>query len=173
MSKAIAAMLELAIFVCALWALAFLSTLLHEVGHALGYMIATGDRHWHIRVGSWRKLLDTQRLTVKLLPFDGRFVPSEMNQIDSRAKAIMMLSGGPVASLILVVMLLVIKFAGIPLHSEIIASSAIESFVNSALSINLFILIMSVIPTHYFHGEMKGMETDGLQILNVIKDEEE
>ena len=59
MPKTIAIIIEFAIFVCALWVLTFLSTFLHEVGHALGYMIATGDRHWHIRVGSGKKLLNS------------------------------------------------------------------------------------------------------------------
>ena len=31
------------------------------------------------------------------------------------------------------------------------------------------ILILSLLPAHYFHGEMKGMETDGLQILHAIR----
>ena len=52
MPKIIAIIIEFAIFVCALWVLTFLSTFLHEVGDALGYMIATGDRRWHIKVGS-------------------------------------------------------------------------------------------------------------------------
>lgn len=169
MPKIVAIIFELAIFVCALWVLFFLSTLLHEVGHALGYMIATGDRHWHIRVGSGRNLLNTKRLTVKLLPFDGFFTPLEINKIDTTAKLIAMLSGGPVVSLILVAVLLLAKLGGISLHSEVIASDAIESFVNIALSINLFILILSLIPAHYFLGEIKGAETDGLQIINAIK----
>ncbi len=169
MPKIIAIIIELAIFVCALWVLSFLSTFLHEVGHALGYMIVTGDRHWHIRVGSGKKLLNTKRLTVKLFPFDGCFMPPEKNKIDTTAKLIAILSGGPAVSLILVAVLLLVKLGGISLHSEVIASSAIESFISSAFSINLFILTLTLIPTHYFHGETKGMETDGLQIINAIK----
>ena len=169
MPKIIAMTIELAIFVCALWVLFFLSTLLHEAGHALGYMIATGDRHWHIRVGSGKKLLNTKRLTVKLLPFDGCFIPSGKNKIDTTAKLIAMLSGGPAVSLILAAVLLLIKLGSISLHSEVIASDAIESFISIALSINLFTLILALIPAHYFHGEIKGMETDGLQIINAIK----
>ena len=172
MHKTAAVIIELALFVCALWAVAFLSTLMHEVGHALGYMIATGDGHWHIRVGSGKRLLDTRKLTVKLLPFDGCFTPSDTNKIDTTGKLVMTLSGGPVASLVLVIGLLLLKLGVIPFHSEIITPSAIESFANSALSLNLFILVLSVIPTHYFHGEIKGMETDGLQILNAIRKNE-
>ena len=38
----IAVLIELLVWLCALWFMAFLSTLLHELGHALGYMLATG-----------------------------------------------------------------------------------------------------------------------------------
>ena len=167
----IAIIIELAIFVCALWMVSFLSTLLHEIGHALGYMITTGDRHWHIRVGSGKKLLNTRRLTVKLLPFDGEFTPPDENKIDTAAKLIITLSGGPIVSLLLVIGLLLLKLGAVSLHSEILAPSAVESLINIAFYINLFTLVLSVIPTHYFHGEMKGMETDGLQIINAIKNQ--
>ena len=65
MPRIVAVIVELAIFACALWGLLFLSTFLHELGHALGYRNAAGGRRWHIRVGSGRILMDTRRLTVK------------------------------------------------------------------------------------------------------------
>ena len=169
MPKTIAIIIELAICGCVLWILSFLSSFLHEVGHALGYMIATGDQHWHIRVGWGKNLLNTKKLTVNLLPFDGFFIPLGKNKIDTTAKLIAILAGGPAVSLILVIGLLLLKFGDISFHSEVIAPSAIETFISSALSINLVILVLSLIPTHYFHGEIKGVETDGLQIINAIK----
>ena len=59
------------ICICAVWAFSLISVLLHEFGHALGYMLATGDRHWHIEVGQGKKLLDTKALTVKMFVIDG------------------------------------------------------------------------------------------------------
>ena len=162
MPRITAAIVESAIFICALWVLFFLSTLLHEVGHALGYMIATGDGQWHIRVGSGKKLLNAGSVTVKLLPFDVCFMPQEQNRTDTKAKWIATLSGGPAVSLMLVAILLAVKLGGMSLHSEVIASDALESLVTSALSINLFTLVLSLIPAHCFYGETKGMETDGL-----------
>ena len=85
---------------------------------------------------------------MKLLSFDGCFIPSEKNKIDTAAKLIATLLGGPAVSLILVAVLLSIKFGGISLHSEVIASDAIDFFVSSAFSINLFILILALIPIH-------------------------
>ena len=77
MEKTVAVIIELSVSVCALWLMFLLSTLFHELGHAVGYMLATGDRHWHIRVGWGKQLLHTKALTVNLLVFDGYFTPSE------------------------------------------------------------------------------------------------
>ncbi|MBR0478883.1 MAG: hypothetical protein IJJ24_07275 [Solobacterium sp.] len=169
MPEVIAITIEYAIAAGILWLLFFVSTFLHEAGHALGYMIAAGDMHWHIRVGSGKQLLTARRLTVKLLPFDGVFTPLEKKRIDTTAKLLAMLSGGPAVSLVLVIGLLLLRTGDVSLHSEILSPAAVEFFINSALSINLFILVLSLIPAHYFHGEIKGMGTDGMQIINAIK----
>ena len=172
MPKIIAAAIELFVFPCALWVPAFLSFLLHELGHAFGYMLSMGGRHWHIRIGSGKKLFETKALTVKLLMIDGYFNPAE-NRIDSKAKLISMLSGGPAASLVLVIVLLLLRFGGVSFGSGIIASSAAEFFINFILFFNVFILVLSILPVHYFFGENKGMETDGLKIIKAIKHREE
>ena len=172
MPKVLAVIFELAIYVGTLWPLFLLSTLLHEVGHAVGYLLATGDTHWHIRVGWGKRLLDTRGLTVNLLPFDGLFTPLKKEVICSKSKLIMTLAGGPVVSLILVVGLLLLKHGGVSFLSEVLASSAVESFVTVALSVNLSILLLSVAPMHYFLGEIKGMETDGLQMIRALRGDE-
>ena len=169
MPRMIAIIIELIILVCGLWVLAFLSTFLHELGHALGYMIAAGGRGWSIRVGFGKCILKTKRLTFGLLPFDGFFTPLGEKKIDTAAKLIATLSGGPAASLILVAGLLLLRFGGITFDSEVITADAIVFFINTALYINLFIFVLSLLPTHYFLGEIKGLETDGLQIINAIK----
>ena len=165
----IAVIIEVLVCICVWWMISFLSTLLHELGHAVGYMLSTGGKRWHIRIGSGKKLLETKFLTVKLLVFDGRFEAGE-NRIDSKAKLICMLSGGPAVSLVLVIALLLLKSGGISFNSGIISLRSIEFFINYALYSNLFILALSIIPIHYFSGEVKGMATDGLKIINAIKD---
>ena len=172
MPKTIAVIIESSVCIGALWLMSFLSTLLHELGHAAGYMLSTGGRHWHIRVGSGKKLLETKALTVKLLVFDGSFEPAE-NRIDSKAKLISTLSGGPVVSLVLVIALLLLRFGNVSFDSEILASGSIEFFINFALYLNLSILVLSLVPVHYFYGEIKGMETDGLKIIKAIRGREE
>lgn len=168
MPRIIAVITELLVCLCALWMISFLSTFVHELGHAVGYMLATGDRHWHIRVGSGKKLLETKSLTVKLFVFDGRFKPAE-NRIGSGKELVSTLIGGPAASLVLVVALLLLRSGNVSSGSGILAAVAMESLSSYALFCNLFILISSVIPAHYFFGEIRGMETDGLQIINAIK----
>ena len=168
MLKIIAAVIELLVSVCAFWVMTFLSILLHEFGHAVCYMLATGDARWHIRVGWGKRILNTKPLTVNLLVFDGLFTPSE-KKIDSRAKRVITLMGGPLFSLLLAAGLLALKYCGLSFQSDIFADGAVEFFLNTALSINLFILISSIVPFHYFYGEVKGMETDGLQIIHAIK----
>ena len=172
MPKIIALIIELFVCICVLWVISFLSTLLHELGHAAGYMLSTGDRHWHIRVGTGKKLLETKPLTVKLLILDGCFEPAE-NRIDSKGKLISTLSGGSAVSLVLVVLLLILRFGSVSFDFGITASSSIEFFLNYALFLNLFILVMAIIPAHYFFGEIKGMETDGQKTINAIKGREE
>lgn len=169
MPEMIAVIIELAILAGALWLLFSLSTFLHEAGHAVGYLLATGDTHWHIRVGWGKRLLKTKRLSVNLLPFDGCFTPLRKERIQTRAKLLLILSGGPAVSLLLAAGLLLVKMGGLSFHSEVITSGAIEFFVDFALFLNLSILVMSMIPVHYFHGEIKGLETDGLQIIRILK----
>ena len=131
-------------------------------------MLATGDGNWHIRVGWGKRILNTKRLSVNLFVFDGLFSPSG-KPVDTRAKLLATLLGGPVFSLILVGGLLLLKAGGPSFGSDFLAGGTAEFFLNSALSVNLFILILSLAPVHYFHGEVKGMETDGLQIIRAVR----
>ncbi|MBO4407533.1 MAG: hypothetical protein J5849_07510 [Clostridia bacterium] len=169
MHKVIAFILEVFLSLCALWLTSFFSTLLHELGHAAGYMLSTGGRRWHIRVGSGKRLFETKLLTVKLFVFDGCFTPSE-KKFDTKAKLVSTLLGGPAASLLTVAGLLALRFGGLSFRSDFFAEGVVEFFLNTAIFINLGILILSILPVRYFWGETRGMETDGLKIIKTIKD---
>ena len=168
MPKILAVITELLILICAMWLLSFLSTFLHEMGHAVGYMLATGDRRWHIRVGWGKRLLHTEALTVNLFVFDGLFIPSGQG-LDTREKRIATLSGGPAVSLLLVLGLSFLKFSGFSFPSDILADGVMEFLLHFSFFLNLWILLLSLAPIHYFHGQVKGLETDGLQILHAMK----
>ena len=172
MPRIIAIILELTVSLVILWLLTFIATFLHELGHAVGYMLATGDKDWHIRVGWGKRILHTKRLTVNLLVFDGVFIPSEA-KLDTRKKLITILAGGPAVSLLLAAGLLVLRFSGLSFQSAIFADGAVEWFLNFALFTNLLILITSLIPGHYLWGKIKGLESDGLQIIRALKKHED
>ena len=157
--------LEILIFLLLFWLLSFFSALLHELGHAVGYTIATGDSHWRIRIGTGKRLIHTKRFTVNLFVIDGFFCPLD-EKMDTPAKRIAMLAGGPLASLILLAALFALWLSGIEIQTSVIL---MEPVVSWAVFINTFILFSSVIPTRYLFGEIKGLETDGLLILNNIK----
>ena len=168
MLKLVAFVIETALFIFALWISWFLWTFLHELGHAVGYMLSTGDRNWHIRVGFGKRLLKTKKLSVSLFVIDGCFIPDE-NRMDSRSKRICMLAGGPIISALLVAAIAFLRFGGIAFDSEVIALDTIEFFLNNALFVNSVILFLSILPIRYLWGEIKGLESDGLQIFNAIK----
>lgn len=168
MPKIIAAVVELAVCACVLWTITFFSTFFHELGHAVGYMLATKDKRWHIRVGWGRRLLNTKKLTVNLLVFDGYFSPSE-KKFDGKAKLIVMLLGGPVFSLLLAGGFLALKYSGLSFQSDFFSDGAIEFFLNTALYVNLYLFVLSLAPIRYFYGKVKGLETDGLQIIHAVR----
>ena len=160
MPKIIALIIELFVCICVLWVISFLSTLLHELGHAAGYMLSTGDRHWHIRVGTGKKLLETKPLTVKLLILDGCFEPAE-NRIDSKGKLISTLSGGPAVSLVLVVLLLILRFGSVSFDSGIIASGSIELFINYALFLICLFWLWPLFPHTIFSERSRKWRPTG------------
>ena len=74
-----------------------------------------------------------------------------------------MLLGGPVFSLLLTAGFSALRFDGLSFQSGFLADGAIEFFLNTALSVNLVILVLSALPMRCFHGATRGLETDGLQ----------
>jgi len=160
---------EMLVFACACWMVFFLSLFAHELGHAVVYMLITGNIHtsWHLRVGSGKSLLKTKHFSIKLAVFDGVFEPEE-DRMESKT-AILTLLGGPLFSLILVGILLYTRLNIATFDSVIISSEAVPFFSNLSLSVNTGYLLSSLAPIHYCWGETKGMESDILRIINIIK----
>ena len=171
MVRVIAFIVEMIVFICTCWVVFFLSMLVHELGHAVAYMAKTGDTHWHIRVGSGKSILKTKRLSIKLAVFDGECMCDE-DKIKSTADAIVTLLGGPLFSFLTLGILLGIRLKFGVFESEIIQTSTIVSIYNIFIFVNTSLLITSLVPFRYFWGETKGMETDGLQILRIIRSKE-
>ncbi len=168
MLKVIAVIVKIPIFICTFWAICLISILLHEFGHALGYMLVTGDRNWYIQVGQGKNLLTTKALTINIFVIDGFFSPAGDKTEYSKSQLVMMLSGGPIMSLLLAAGLSVLIFGGIT-PPELIASGMIKALFYAAFSINLFILLWSVIPARGFFRDMEDVGTDGMQIINALR----
>ncbi len=169
MLKLIAIPINIAVFLCGFWTVTMLSVLLHEFGHAIGFMLAAGDRNWHIEVGQGKKLLDTKALTINLLVLDGSCIPAEDKTDYTKTQRIIILSGGPIMSLLLVAGLSVLTFGGISISSEVIASGTIRALFFAALIINSLILLWSVIPAYGIYRGMEDVGTDVMQIIDTLK----
>ena len=171
MVKILLVILEIGVSLIAVWLLTFLSFFLHELGHAAGHMLATGDRNWHIRVGWGKQLLNTKKLAVNLIVFDGYFTPAQ-TEYATKAKLIAMLAGGPAVSMLLFAGFLALKLSGLSFQSDFLADGTVEWFLNYPLYLNLMLFVSSLLPMHYPWGEAKGMASDGLKIFRVLKSRE-
>lgn len=158
-------LVEILLLLFVYWFAMFFSSLIHDLGHALAYTLLTGDSHWHIRIGSGKSILTTQRLTIKWIVFDGLFKPYE-NRLDTKPKKFLTILAGPLFSILLIVLFqyLRLRFGGFDLWFI-----KLDSILQLFIFINQIILLSALLPIRYFWGEFKGTESDGLQLIKLIK----
>ena len=65
--------------------------------------------------------------------------------------------------------MLLVRSGTASFSSGFFAPGTVKFFVDYLLYLNLFIFAYSILPVHYAFGEIRGMESDGLQILNAVK----
>ena len=159
-------MYDIVRILCA-WLLCLLSVLFHELGHALGYRISGGKAGWKVGVGSGPKMFSASRYTFFLIPAGGYFIPDEAPETN-KAK-IFTYAGGPVVSLLQAVLYRIIYFCvpgfvqpGSVLNEILLSVSAF------LLYFNLFQFLFTIIPMRY-RVICRGYDSDGLQILHVLK----
>ena len=150
-----------------IWLLCLLSVLLHELGHAWGYLISGGKAEWKVVTGSGPRLIRISRLIFRLIPAGGNFVPEEVPETDKGQ--IVMFAGGPFVSLLQTVLYWIIHFCiseyiqpGISL-CEILLPAASFLFY-----FNFFQFLFTIIPMRY-RVICRGFESDGLQIIHILK----
>ena len=151
-----------------IWLLCLLSVFLHELGHALGYRISTGKAKWKVIAGSGPRMFGTSGYIFCLIPVGGYFIPGE--EAGTNKVKITTLAGGPCGSLIQAILYGIIHFCaaesvqpGSSLYETLLSVSAF------LLYFNLFQFLFTVIPIRY-RIICKGHESDGLQIVHVLKD---
>ena len=150
-----------------IWILSLLSVLLHELGHALGYRICTGKAEWKVIAGSGPKMIGASKYIFRLIPAGGYFIPEEEPETN-KAKTIT-LAGGPSVSLLQAILYGIIRFC----ISEFVqpGSSLLEMLLPVStflLYFNFFQFIFTIIPIRY-RVICRGFESDGLQIVHVLK----
>ena len=152
-----------------IWLLCLLSVLLHELGHALGYRISGGKAEWKICAGSGPGILGTEKFTFCLFPVGGYFDPRE--EPGTKKAKLITLACGPLVTLLLAVLYLagcVCFFTFLNTQSALFAVLYPAS--RFLMFYNLFLLFFTLIPIRY-RVICKGLESDGLQIIHVLKHE--
>ena len=150
-----------------IWLLCLLSVLLHELGHAAGYRISGRKAGWKVITGSGSRMIGKSKYIFCLIPAGGYFIPEE-EPATNKAK-ILMYAGGPFLSLLQAALYGIIYFC-IPEFvqpggslSEILLP--VSAFL---LYFNFFQFLFTVIPIRY-RVVCRGFESDGLQIIHVLK----
>ena len=150
-----------------IWLLCLLSVFLHESGHALGYRLTAGKTKWKITAGSGTGILSTAKVTFCLIPAGGFFAPGE--EPGTKKASLAMLAGGPLVSLLLTVLYWICCFClfrflpqGNTLYEILFPVSRFLLF------FNLFQFFFTVIPVRY-KVFCRGLESDGLQIVHILK----
>ncbi len=152
------------------WLICVASVFIHEIGHAVGYMLATKDRNWRIIVGSGKRMFGSKRFVVNLIPFGGLFLTKEEGRLDSVKKKVAMWLGGPLATFLLLIPLVTLRVNLTKLGTpDILGTDAVKFLVSFPLLYNLIIFVLSLFPAPYLFSVAKGLDSDGLQIYKLLK----
>ena len=150
-----------------IWFLCLISVLFHELGHALGYRISGGKAGWRVIAGSGPEIIETSKYILCLIPAGGYFIPEE--ETKTNKEKLMMLAGGPVVSLLQAVLYWAVCFC---IFSFVQPGSSLWEilFPTSKFLVfyNFFQFLFTVIPIRY-RVVCRGFESDGLQIVHVLK----
>ncbi len=168
MKIVLAYIIEIILYIIIVWLIGYISVLIHETGHAIGFMCAIKSRDWRITIGSGRKILESKRFTVNLLPFGGLFELGYNGQMSIKRNKLCMLAGGPLATLLLLIPLILLRIVKLG-ETGIVSAGMLKRIIGFASEYNLVLLVVTVLPFSYPFGVNKGMESDGLQIWRQLK----
>lgn len=145
------------------WIVFSLIMVIHETGHLIGYMLCTKNKsaNWHIVVGRGKQLLRIKRLTICLIPFAGFFQLAEPDAHVTKKTALITLAGGPIASLLMTIVL----FA---LHNSRFAVLS-DSISNFIVLLSFYQFVCTIIPLRYPAWLCAIPESDGLKIMRLLK----
>lgn len=145
-----------------------LSVLLHEIGHAIIYIIFTsGDVKIYIGdVPSERIQFRFGRLSIGfnnwLLRNTGGVESSE--NIETKRKGLLLYIAGPLMNIILIAVMLLLYFNPNVIHSLAFGKYSILLL----MMVNIYFLLFSLVPMKWHSGPMKGVKNDGTRILEYL-----
>ncbi len=155
-----------------LWLLAGLSVLLHELGHALGFRIGAGKKPWRVLVGSGPELFTVGRFTAYLIPVGGFFLPVDRDEPQTKKGKILMLLGGPLASLLLAALFFVLRFfVFVPDAAKGALYGMLVYLITFLLLYNFLQFLVTALPIRY-RVVCRGMISDGRQIVRVLRNKD-
>ena len=148
-----------------IWLGLALSVLIHESGHMAGYRLAKGKEDRIIQVGFGKTLIKTKNYDIRLFPFSGVFYNPDSDNTYTKAQALMCSAGGPVFSLVLILILFAL---GAGTSAFIDYYRPTWDFIRTY---NIIIFVSAIIPMRYpsFFPIIGGMESDGMHILKALK----
>lgn len=154
-----------------LFVLCPISLLIHEIGHALGIVIADKNAVAQVYMGSASEdnkfRLKVGRIHLYLtLAFSGFCSFANEQQPISNRQRLLMLTGGPVMSLLTCLLLLSLSY-----WFWSVGNVELSSWFENVGFINFIIFILTVLPYKYpsFMKHLGGFPTDGLQILKLLR----
>ena len=170
MARIMAFLLEALCFALLLWCAALASVFVHEMGHAAGHRLAGGGKNWSVVLGSGGNLCRIGKFRINRLPVGGVFQPAPERQTAAKMQRLSMLAGGPLASMLLTVFLVLMKTGlgkGAP---GFFAAEALDAFFRFSIIYNFSMLMAALLPFRYGFGVCRGLESDGRQILALLRD---
>lgn len=160
----LALLFNIFLLIFGVWTILLIITLFHEMGHAFMYKIFFRDKYWHIEVGRGKKIIKLRKFTIRIIPASG-FFHCDPQSKGSKIQYIMTHLGGPLASLLIVV--LTTLLLQLTKASELtIQQENWVWFLEFAFWVSVSSFIMTILPIKYPHGYLKGFNSDGLSALN-------
>lgn len=159
--------LNVLLLVVFVWVCLFLTTLAHEAGHVVTYRILFRDKNWRIAVGSGKAIAKFKRFTFGIIPVFGAYTGEYKHQGGSKFQHIMVYLGGPLANLLFIVLLVLLK---VSLPESI--NPNYTWFLGFTFWANVFQLANSLIPMKYSYHPFPGAISDGKRIMNKIAEKE-
>lgn len=156
-------LLNAIILLLLLWIGMFLTTLVHEIGHAVMYRIFFRDKDWHITIGTGRTIIKLKKFTVGVFQKTGHFNFVYKNK-GSKFQYIMMFLGGPLANIVLIILLRFLVQI-IKAKEVTFEQSNLVWFLTIMFWMNVGQFVSAVIPIKFSFWPFNGYISDGLRIF--------